>query len=314
MDKLERIQRVLAGDSVDRPPVSLWYHFGVQHGPGDRFARIALDFFEHYDFDFLKVMNDYFYPLPEGLDAIRSATELERIQPIDVERSDWRHQFRALEIIADRLKGNAYFVDTVFDPWQTLQRHMAGADMLRLMMEAPDALKRALGVITEALISYSRKSLQIGAAGIFVSVPAAAEIISRDHFLEFVLPHTHRLLDAVSGIGIMNTAHIHGGDLHFDDILELPAAVFSWWDRSPKGPSLGSVKKRIRGCVMGGIDQTIVSRSSPGLLKKHVREGLELGGDRRFILAGGCSIPSWTFPGSIRAIVDTAKSAAAGRL
>jgi uroporphyrinogen-III decarboxylase len=90
--------------------------------------------------------------------------------------------------------------------------------------------------------------------------------------------------------------------------------MFSWWDRSPKGPSLGSVKKRIRGCVMGGIDQTIVSRSSPGFLKKHVREGLELGGDRRFILAGGCSIPSWTFPGSIRAIVDTAKSAAAGRL
>jgi hypothetical protein len=44
MDKLERIQRVLAGDRVDRPPVSLWYHFGVQlvgPQPQRAFARVC---------------------------------------------------------------------------------------------------------------------------------------------------------------------------------------------------------------------------------------------------------------------------------
>ena len=152
MHKLERLDRVLAGKSVDRPPVSLWYHFGVQHGPGEQFARIALDFFDHYDFDFLKVMNDYFFPLPDGLDALHTRADLEKIQPVDIENCDWRHQFSALEII--------------------------------------------------------------------------------------------------------------------------------------------------------------VSRSSPGFLKQHVKEGIKLGGARRFILAGGCSIPSWTYPGSIRAIVDTAKAVA----
>lgn len=310
MDKLERMDRVLAGEPVDRPPLSLWYHFGIQHGSGEQFARIALEFFEHYDFDFLKVMNDYFFPLPQGLDAIRTRADLERIEPINLEACDWRHQFRALEIIADRLKGRAYFIDTVFDPWQTLQRHMAGAGMERLMSEVPGALKQALDVITDALIAYSRKSLQIGSSGIFVSIPAAAEIVSHDRFKEFVLPYTTRLLSAVSGFGILNTAHIHGENLFFEDVLDLPADVFSWWDRSTKGPALKSIKDRIQGSVMGGIDQTIVSRSSPGFLKEHVEQGIELGGDRRFILAGGCSIPSWTFPGSIRAIVDTAKAAA----
>ena len=309
MHKLERLDRVLAGEPVDRPPLSLWYHFGVQHGPGDQFARIALEFFEHYDFDFLKVMNDYFYPLPEGLEAIRTRADLERIQPVDIDKCDWRHQFNALEIIAGRLKGRAYFIDTVFDPWQTLQRHMAGADIERLMTESPEALKQALDVITDALIAYSRKSLQIGSSGIFVSIPAAAEIISRQRFREFVLPYSTRLLSAVSESGILNTAHIHGEDLYFDDVLDLPADVFSWWDRSSKGPALKSIKDLIPGCVMGGIDQTIVSRSSPGFLKKHVKEGIELGGGRRFILAGGCSIPSWTYPGSIHAIVDAARSA-----
>jgi uroporphyrinogen decarboxylase len=309
MDKLERIDRVLSGESVDRPPLSLWYHFGVQHGTGDQFARIALEFFEHYDFDFLKVMNDYFYPLPEGLDAIRTRADLERIQPIDIDSCDWRHQFSALELIAGSLKDRAYFIDTVFDPWQTLQRHMVGAGLEHLMSEAPGPLKQALDVVTDALIAYSRRSLEIGSAGIFVSIPAAAEIISHDRFMEFVLPYTTRLLRAISGIGILNTAHIHGEHLFFDDVIDLPAAVFSWWDRSKRGPALKSIKDRIRGCVMGGIDQTIVSRSSPGFLKEHVKEGIKLGGARRFILAGGCSIPSWTYPGSIRAIVDAARSA-----
>ena len=310
MDKQERIDRVLAGEEVDRPPVSLWYHFGVQHGPGEQFARIAIDFFEHYDFDFMKVMNDYFYPLPEGLDGIRSAEDLERIRPIDINACDWGRQFEALEIIAGRLEGKAYFIDTVFDPWQTLQRHMAGARIGQLMAESPEAVTGALNVITDALIAYCLRSLQIGSAGIFVSVPAAGEIIAHDDFLQFVLPHTQRLFAAISGKGILNTAHIHGKDLYFDDLLDLPAAVFSWWDRSSRGPSLRSVKDRISGCVMGGIDQTIVSRSSPAFLKKHVQEGLALGGKRRFILAGGCSIPTWTYPGAIHAIVDTVKAAA----
>ena len=310
MHKLGRLDRVLAGESVDRPPVSLWYHFGVQHGPGEQFARIALEFFEHYDFDFLKVMNDYFFPLPNGLDALRTRADLELIKPIDFENCDWQQQFRALEIIARHLKGKAYFIDTVFDPWQTLQRHMAGAGIERLMSEAPGPLKQALNVVTDALIAYSRRSLEIGSAGIFVSIPAAAEIISHDRFMEFVLPYTTRLLSEVSGLGVLNTAHIHGELLFFDDVLDLPAAVFSWSDRSKNGPGLKSIKDQIQGCVMGGIDQTIVSRSSPGFLKQHVREGIKLGGARRFILAGGCSIPSWTYPGSIRAIVDTAKEAA----
>jgi uroporphyrinogen decarboxylase len=309
MNKIERVKKVLAGQAVDRPPVSLWYHFGVQHGPGDRFARIALDYFEHYDFDFLKVMNDYFYPLPQGLDAIRSRSDLERIRPIDIQACDWREQLRAIEIIADRLDGRAYFIDTVFDPWQTLQRHLAGAAIEHLMAEAPEALMKALDVITDALIAYCHSSLRSGSAGIFVSVAAASEIIPHDRFLKFVLPYTRRLFAAISGRGFMNTAHIHGKDLYFGDVLDLPAAIFSWWDRSDRGQSLKSIKDRIRGCVMGGIDQSVVSRSSPGFLKQHVLEGIALGGNRRFLLAGGCSIPSWTYPGSIRAIVDTAKAA-----
>src|SRR3990170_7619265 len=121
MDRIERVDRVLRGEAVDRPPLSLWYHFGVQHAGGERLASLALEVFRHYGFDLLKVMNDYFYPMPEGIEAVRSASDLRRVVRFDVERSPWREQLAALGILSDELGGEGYFLDTVFDPRQTLR-------------------------------------------------------------------------------------------------------------------------------------------------------------------------------------------------
>ena len=38
MNKLERVDAVLSNREPDRPPLSLWYHFGVQHGNGEQVA------------------------------------------------------------------------------------------------------------------------------------------------------------------------------------------------------------------------------------------------------------------------------------
>jgi uroporphyrinogen decarboxylase len=306
MNKIERVDAVLAGRPPDRPPVSLWYHFGVQHGPGEPFARIALDYFRAYDFDWLKVMNDYFYPLPEGLEAVRSREDLRRLEPFEVERSPWREQLAALSLIAEELRGEAYFLDTVFDPWQTLRRNLAGEHLEALMEREAESLLAALEVVTDNLIAYSRKSLAAGAAGIFLSIPASRELLERERFLRFCKPFAARLLEAVRELGPMNTAHIHGKDLYMDDVLDLPVAILNWYDRGPKGPSLTSIKERFAGCVMGGIDQELVVRRTRSFLREHVREGIRLGGPERFLLAGGCSIPTWIDPGAVRAIVETA--------
>ncbi|KPJ78160.1 MAG: hypothetical protein AMJ54_04890 [Deltaproteobacteria bacterium SG8_13] len=306
MEKINKVDRVLSGQEVDCPPVSLWYHFGVQHGSGKQFANITLEQFEYYDFDFLKVMNDIFYPPPVGLKAVASEDDLHRIGPLDIE-SVWKQQFIALDRISTELKGRAYFIDTVFDPWQSIRRAMAGEHIQALMQSAPDALLDALEVVTDNLIHYCKQSLKIGSAGIFLSVAAGAEILTRQEFLTFVKPFATRLLEAVADRAKMNTVHVHGETLFFDDAIDFPAAIFSWWDRGPKGPSLQWVKERISGCVMGGIDQTIVSRRTPAFLKQHAAEGIGMGGRTRFLLAGGCTIDSWVYPESIHSIVAAAR-------
>jgi uroporphyrinogen decarboxylase len=304
MNKIERVDNVLSGKEVDRPPISLWYHFGIQHTGGQQFARVTLEFFDYYDFDFLKVMNDYYYPAPEGLDSVSSKEDLQRFSRFDAETSIWKQQFRALEIINRELEGQAYFIDTVFDPWQSIRRSLAAENIKDLMAHEPDALLDALDIITENLIAYCRISLRLGASGIFLSVPAAGEFVTRDQFLKFVKPFTMRVFEAIAGLGRMNTAHIHGEDLFFEDVLDFPVDIYNWWDRGPNGPSLQSVKKKISGCVMGGIDHKIITTKSNAFLKNHVREGIKLGGSKRFFLANGCTINSWANPRTIQAITE----------
>lgn len=307
MNKIELVNKVLAGEQVEHPPVSMWYHFGTQHAGGEQFARTTLDFFNYYDFDFLKVMNDYFYRPPEGIDAVQSKSDLERLTRFDVSDSPWREQFKAIDIIAEHLKGKACFIDTVFDAWQSLNRNIAAENMKTLMADEPQALLRALDIVSDNLIDYCKRVLDLGAAGIFLSIPAGSEIVTREAFLTFVKPFAKKILEAIQPLAVMNTLHVHGKDLFFEDTLDLPAHVFNWWDRGPTGPSLAWVRERIPGCVMGGIDQTIVARRTRAFLKSHVKEGLDLGGDRRFFLANGCTIDSWVYPGALKAIVQTAR-------
>ena len=309
MNKIERVDHVLAGIAPDRPPLSLWYHFGIQHGTGEEFAETCLAYFDHYDFDFLKVMNDYFYPAPEGLEAVGGPSDLARLTRFEVAGSPWREQFKAIEIINKTLRNKAYFIDTVFDAWQSIHRNLAGENMQALMDHHPKALLEALERVNQNLIAYCKVSLGLGAAGIFLSIPAGEEILSRRQFLTFVKPFARKLLAAVAPLGKMTTLHVHGKDLFFDEVLDLPAPVFNWWDRGPRGPALQWVLERIPGCVMGGIDQTIVARRTRAFLRTHVQEGLTLGGKERFFLANGCSIDTWVYPGAIQTIVETARQA-----
>ena len=101
MTKIERLRATLAGQAVDRPPFTVWYHFGNQHSRPERTAEIHLEFFEAYDLDLLKVMNDYDYPNPEGVETIETPEDLKRIAPFDVLMTPMGNQLRAIEIIAN---------------------------------------------------------------------------------------------------------------------------------------------------------------------------------------------------------------------
>ena len=300
MNKIERVRGALAGQPVDRPPFTVWYHFGNQHAPAERTAEVHLEFFEHYDLDLLKLMNDYDYPMPEGTEVMATPADLSRLTPFDPADTPFGTQLRVVEMVARALHGKALFLDTVFNAWNTLKRNLVREAMPALMAEHPRALEEALGVVNANLIRYAQASLARGAAGIFLSVPATTESLTLEQYERFMRPFDLQLLEAIRGKGECHVLHAHGEHLYLDRLLDYPAHALSWADLNG-GPPIAEVRRRTAMTLMTGLNHVTFAEESAALVRAQVRRALAEGGNTRFILAPGCSLPTYTYPPVIRA-------------
>ena len=64
LDRKARVDRAMKGEDVDRPPFSLWHHFGLT--TAESHAARTLEFHKLYRTDIVKVMSDFPYPKPSG--------------------------------------------------------------------------------------------------------------------------------------------------------------------------------------------------------------------------------------------------------
>src|SRR5215831_10380637 len=133
----ERVDRALEGRDVDRPPFSFWHHFGL-HTPEDH-ARATITFHRMYHTDIVKVMSDFPYPKPKG-----------KWYDLKVEPNPFPQQIRALEMVRDNLSGAAYFLETIFNPWNVAQKLSSKEEVLRMKNQKPTALLNALDVIMQS--------------------------------------------------------------------------------------------------------------------------------------------------------------------
>ncbi len=305
MTKVERVRDTLAGKPVDRPPFSIWYHFGTQHSAPERTAQVHLEFFEFYDLDFLKVMNDYDYPMPDGMERMATPEDLKKVKPLNITRTPMGQQLKTIEIIAQSLQGKALFVDTVFNAWNTMRRNLVKEAMVDLMAVHEKALMEALQVVNENLIQYARASLARGSAGIFFSVPASAESVALEQYEKFMRPFDLAFLQAVRGQGEYHILHAHGEKLYFDRLLDYPVQAISWADLNG-GPSIAEARKRTSLTLTAGIDHVRFPYLSAKIIRDQVQSAIAQGGGTKFILAPGCSVPTYSFPPLIRAARDAA--------
>lgn len=307
MNKIERVRATLAGQPVDRPPFSIWYHFGNQHAAPEWTARAHLEFFEFYDLDLLKVMNDYDFPMPDGLDIMASPGDLQRLTRLDMARTPMGKQLRAIALIAKALKGKALFVDTVFNAWNTLRRNLVKEAMEPLMANYPRALETALEVVNDNLIQYALATLESGAAGIFLSVPASAESVTPEQYARFMRPFDLHFLNAIRGKGECHILHAHGEKLYLDQVLDYPVHVLSWADLNG-GPSISEARRRTALTLMAGLDHLKFPYLSAALIRTQVISARSQAGNTKFILAPGCSVATYSFPPLILAARDAARS------
>ena len=297
MNKRERLERTIAGESVDRLPVMLWRYF-----PGDdqRIADLAaatLAFQQTWDFDVVKITPSENYALLEyglqdkwegALDGKREIsktiidhplhwTELRRIEPT---RGLLGAQGNLIRVLQDALGEETPLVHSVLSPLDQAKRLAGQETLLRHVRQEPDRLKTGLGIITENTLRFLDSLRKSGIAGIFYSVEQATfNLMSPSEYNEFGRAYDLQILNALPPNWWLNILNLNCEFPMFDFFVQYPVQVLNW-----RG-DLADGKVKFMGAVCGGIQRNTMLYQAPGVVRDEARRAIEQTNGRRLILS-----------------------------
>jgi uroporphyrinogen decarboxylase len=278
LNRKQRVDRALKGEEVDRSPFTFWHHFGLK--TAEAHADRTLDFHKRYRTDIVKVMSDFPYPKPHG--------EWYELKPLS---NPFPDQIRALELIRDGLNGDAYIVETVFNPFNVAEKLSSKEEVRKLRDENPDALLAALEAITQSEISHAKHAIANGAHGILLAVANAnSKELSTADYARFNAPFDKRILDAVAGAPL-NTLHLHVERDYLDQFLPFSAPVINY-SLHATGIPIAEVRAKVpRQVIAGGIDEVNYRTLTVTDIRAQWESASRAAG-KQFILTPGCSVPN----------------------
>lgn len=330
MNKRERVDAALRGAEVDHVPISFWGHSYVREWSAEGLAEAMLENYHAGDWDYMKVNPRASYHVEDWGATLRRSTDpnkghtfthvpvsgpedWRRLRPLDPHAGVLGEQLEALRLIRAGLRGEAFFIQTIFSPL-SVAKYLVGnrpEPVKASIEEHPDALRRALEVITETFATYAQACLDAGANGIFFATTgwASADALSRDQYQAFGREYDLRVLEPVVGKAPFHVLHNCGDNIYFDLLADYPVQAISWAATLPGNPTLGEGKQRTEKAVMGGVsEKTTLPNGTPDEVAAEVREAIAETGGRRVLIAPGCSIPPWTPKANLEAAAAAARA------
>ena len=318
MSRWERVEAALAGETVDRPPVSLWHHFPEQDQTADALANSTLAWQERYGNDFIKFMPPGDYATIDwgltseyqGSDSgtretthypITAADDWRRIAPIPVDRGMHREVIEAARLTNERLGGGVPLLQTIFSPL-TIAMKLSDGRVLDHLREQPGRVHEALAAITTVTRAMTETTLARGASGIFFATQCATtDLMTVPEYEEFGARYDRHVLDA-AGASRFTMLHIHGENIMFDALMTYPVHAINWHDRRTP-PTLAEGTRRSGKCAIGGIHEHAIATMTPDEAAAQARDAVAATGGRHVMIGPGCVIPITTPPANIAAII-----------
>jgi uroporphyrinogen decarboxylase len=286
---------------------------------------------ETYDLDFLKIMDDNRYPRTATKSGvIGDVTDLDKLVVLNGDEDSFGRQLELIGALAQRFGGEVAMSTTIFNSWTTLRNLLVpdsgvhgpprletetdprDATLTRFLHEAPEALRRALDVISESTANFARDCIEAGADGIFLSV--------RDDWVDCdengagtydrLVQTGDRTILAGADRGRLNMMHVCGKAIDFGRFCSYPVHVINWADRYA-GPPIKDVIATAKPAICAGLDNlgTMV-RGTPEDCAAQVADALAQAGDRAIMIAPGCTFDPHAVPAenlhAIRSAVETA--------
>lgn len=304
----ERLLACLADDpALDRPPVALWRHFPVDDQSPDSLAAAALDVQRRYDFDLVKVtpassfclkdwgVEDVWEGHPEGTRrytkrVILRPQDWETLPRLDPSAPHLAAQLDCLRLLRRELGPETPLLQTVFSPLAQARNLAGGESLLAHLRLSPEAVRAGLETITATTRRFIEAALATGIDGIFYAIQhAQADLLSFQEYTTFGLPADRQALEPAATLWC-NLLHLHGQNIYFDLVRELPFPIVNWHDRETP-PSLTEAQARFGGVVCGGLSQNTLVYRGPREVRQEAADALTQTGGRRFLLGTGCVVP-----------------------
>ncbi len=329
MNKRERVDAALRGDAVDRVPISFWGHDYLREWSPTGLADAMLDNYHAFDWDYMKVnprasyhVEDWGGELVRPTDrnhgptfkrpAVREPGDWRRLRPLEPDRGALGEQLEALRQIRDSLKGEAYFVQTIFSPL-SVAKYLVGnrpEPIKSAVEDDPGALRAALNVIVETFATYAQACLEAGASGIFFATTgwASADELTQDQYRRWGTDYDMPVIEAFAGRAPFNILHNCGAHVYFDLLADYPVHAISWAATLPGNPTLAEGKARTVKAVMGGVsEKTTLVDGTPEQVAAEVREAIAQTEGRRVLVGPGCSIAPATPQENLAAAANAAR-------
>lgn len=280
----ERVDHALKGADVDRAPFSFWHHFLDESKSPESHAQSTIAFHEKFHTDLVKVMSDYPYPKPKA-----------EWFDLKVDQNPFPKQVHALELVRDGLAGRAYFIETIFNPWNVAEKLSSPQQVSALMHEKPQRLLDTLEIIAKSEANHARRAVQAGVSGVLLAIAnAQAGVMTAPDYAKFSEPFDKMVLDAIPSAPL-NVLHLHS-DAKFGDKLYLDR-FYTGWSASVinyslhTGVGIADLRRKYDGVIMAGLDERGFRTLSPSDLKRQWAAASRAAG-KKFILAPGCSVPN----------------------
>jgi uroporphyrinogen decarboxylase len=296
---------------ADRPPVGAWGHTYREEWSPQALASITVERARQFGWDFVKfqprassfaeAFGSVYKPAGHRLKGpvliTPAVPDLESWRTVElVNRKALDDQVESIGMVARELGEGVPVIQTVFSPI-TVGGYLVGKSQSRVVRELrknPELVRPALERIAEALVDFSRRSVEAGAAGIFYAISgyAGRGVMPEGVYRELVLPYDVSVLSRLPSEAWFNAVHLCGSNLNFELTREMPAQVVSWSIHNQGNPSLAEGRKLSGRAVMGGLGQRGSLLYGPATeVEAEARRAVAETGGRGLLLAPGCSVP-----------------------
>jgi len=320
----ERVEAAIAMGVADRPPVGAWGHTYREEWSAADLAAITVARARQFGWDFVKfqprastfaeAFGSVYRPSGHSLRApilVKAAVpDLASWSSVRLVRPEvLDEQVESIRIVARELGPEVPVIQTVFSPI-TVGGYLVGKSQARVVRELrahPNIVGPALETIADALIDFSGRSVEAGAAGIFYAISgyAGRGVMKEDVYRSLVLDYDKAVLSSLPSAAWFNVVHLCGSNLNFSLAPDLPAQVVSWSIHNQGNPWLSEGRKIAGRAVMGGLSQRATLVYGPSSkIEAETRAAVEDMGGRGLLIAPGCSVPPRVRDGNLEAMMS----------